>query len=89
MEDLLEENRRAAEEKKKFRDQFADYREEINGFLNRKAHEEILAYVQSDKMGVMSKIENEAAIMAVILSIWQMEAQEGITEGILTGISDV
>jgi len=89
MEDLLEENRRVAEEKRKLRDQFADYREEINDFLNRKAYEELLAYVQSDKMGVMSKIENEAAIMRVVLSIWQMEEQEGITEGILTGISDL
>ena len=38
---------------------------------------------------ILSKLENHAAIMWIIVSIYQMETEEGIEEGIFSGISDM
>lgn len=86
MEDLLENSRQSAEQKRKFKEEFAGYQKEIDEFLGKKAYGELLEYFQSDKMGIMSKIENDAAVMCIILSIYQMEMQEGVEQGIFNGI---
>ena len=76
-------------ERRKLLESFAGYQEEIDGFLKKGAYSELLEYYQTEKMMILSKLENHAAIMWIIVSIYQMETEEGIEEGIFSGISDM
>ena len=81
--------RRSAEEKKKWKEEFAGYQRNVDELLRKKAYQELLDFCFSEEMQIMSKIENEAAVLNVIASIFQMEKEEGIQQGIFTEISDM
>lgn len=85
----IEREKHEAEERRKFLEDFADYQKKVNELLKRKAYSELLEYYQTEKMNMVSKLENKAAIMWIILSVYQMEIDEGIEEGILSEFSDM
>lgn len=85
----IEREQLESEEKRKFLESCAGYQEEVNGFLKKGAYSELLQYYQTKKMMMLSKLENNAAIMWIMISIYQMETEEGIEEGIFSGILDM
>jgi len=87
--DEIEQEQLEIAERRKLLESFPGYQEEIDGFLKKGAYSELLEYFQTEKMMILSKLENHAAIMWIIVSIYQMETEEGIEEGIFSGISDM
>lgn len=87
--ETFEVEKQEQELKRKIRQAYPNYRQEIDDFLGREAYGGLLEYYQSQKMRELSCIENDAAILAVILSIYHMEQQEGMEHGILSGIHDL
>lgn len=87
--DEIEKEQLEIVERRKLMESFAGYQEEIDEFLKKGAYSELLEYYQTEKMMILSKLENHAAIMWIIVSIYQMETEEGIEEGIFSGISDM
>lgn len=85
----IEREKHEAEERRKFLEDFADYQKKVNELLKRREYSELLEYYQTEKMSMVSKLENKAAIMWIILNIYQMEIDEGIEEGILSKFSDM
>lgn len=83
---LMEEKKREAEEKRKLREQFAGYQQEIDSFLGREAYGELLEYYQTEKMQLLSKIDNDVAILSIILNIYKDELQEHVPNNILSNI---
>lgn len=77
------------EERRKLLEDFAGYQKEVDDLLRKGAYSELLEYYQTEKMSMVSKLENQAAIMWIILSIYQMEIDEGIEEGILSECSEM
>lgn len=85
----IEKEKCEEEEKRKLLESFAGYQRDIDDLLESRSYSKLLEYFQSDKMKLISKIENQAAVMGIVLSIYQMETEEGIEEGIFSGIFDM
>lgn len=85
----IEQDKAGAQRDREFRKKYIGYQERINDFLRRQAYQDLQAYFQTEEMGKICRIENDAAIMGIILSIYQMELEEGIQKGILSGIFDL
>ena len=86
---VIEQERRREEENKKFRQQFAGYKEEINSFLEREAYEELLDYYMTDNFKKLCLLETEAAVINVVLSIYQEEVNNNSEKKILNGIHNM
>lgn len=80
---------RREEENKKFLQQYSRYREEIDGMLGRKAYEELLDYFRTEDVRKLCHMETEAAIMNVVLAIYQDEIKNGCEIQILSGIHNI
>lgn len=75
-----------AENIRNLKEQLAGYRKRADQLLDKGEYQELMSLFQADEMKMLSKVENEAAQFLIILSIYEMERQEGIQSGILTGI---
>ena len=82
----MEEKKREAEQKRRLREAFAGCRREIDSFLVREAYGDLLEYYQSEKIQLLSKIENDIAVLSIILDIYKEELQEPVPNGILSNI---
>ncbi len=85
-ENFMEEKKRESEEKKRLKEEFAGYQQEIDTFLEREGYGELLEYFQSEKMQLLSKIDNDVAVLSIILDIYKEELQEHVPSGILSNI---
>lgn len=85
----IQEEQHEVEEREKLMEGFAGYQETVDDLLKKGAYSELLEYYQTEKMSIVSKLENQAAIMYIILSVYQMEIDEGTEEGILSEFSDM
>lgn len=85
-ENFMEEKKREAEEKRRLREKFAGFQQEIDCFLVREAYGELLEYYRSEKMQLLSKIDNDVAVLNIILDIYKEELQEHAPNGILSNI---
>ena len=83
---IIEEERQQEEKKIELRRQLIQCRQQIEDYLKREAYEDLLAFYQTEQMQMLAGIENDVAVFLVILSIYQMELQEGTKQGILFGI---
>lgn len=84
--EVVEQERQEEEDKKKFRQQHAGYREAIDGFLAREAYDELLDYYQTEPVKKLCLMENDVAIVNIVLVIYQDELANGSEKKILTGI---
>lgn len=87
--ELMEEERRREEENKKFRQQHNEYREVIDEMLERRAYDELLDYYRTKPIRKLCLMENEVAIMNVVLAIYQDELENGSDTRILEGIHNM
>lgn len=84
--EIVVRERQREEENKKFRQQHAGYREVIDGFLAKKAYDELLDYYRTEPVRKLCLMENDVAIMNVALAIYQDELKNGSEKKILTDI---
>lgn len=84
--DVVEKERLREEENKRFRQQHSGYRDEINNMLEREVYDELLSYFKTESIQKLCLMENEAAIMNVVLGIYQDELKNGSETKILNGI---
>lgn len=89
IERIIGPERRKEEEKTKIMQSFAGYRDEIEELLRKESYQELAVYFQTEKMYQICHMENEAAIMNLILNIYEMEIQEGVESGILNEIHNM
>lgn len=85
----VEMERQEEEKRTKIRQLSEGYRDEIDELLRKESYQELEMYFQSEKIHKICQIENEAAIMNVILNIYDMEVQEGVERGILYDVHDM
>lgn len=85
-DETVKKERRREEENARLRREYAGYREEIDGFLEKKAYEELLSYQESEKFRKLCNLDSEAAIINVVLCIYRDERKNHCEEKILTGI---
>ncbi len=84
--DIVEKERRREEENKKFLQQHEGYQKEIDRMLEDKAYDELLDYYQSEPVRKLCLMENDVAIMNIVLAIYQDEVKNGSEGKILTDI---
>ena len=85
-EEKVTKERRREKENARLRQEYANYREEIDCFLEKKAYEELLSYQETDKFRKVCNLDSEAAIMNVVLCIYRDERKNHCEENILAGI---
>lgn len=83
---MIELERQLEEQNNKFRQRFLGYREELDDILAREAYEELPDYCQAEFFREMRLLENDAAIMNVVVSIYQDERKNDSENRILTGV---
>lgn len=86
---MIEQDRMEAEIMKNFLQEHAGYKEALDGFLQREAYDELLDYCKTDDFRALCYMEAEAAIMSVVLAIYEDELKEGSEKIILTDIHSV
>ena len=83
---VIEQERQREAEKAKIRRQLPGCLEQIEDLLCTEAYGELLQYFQTEHVKKLASIENDLAVFLIIMSIYQMELEEGTDQGILHGI---
>ena len=64
-------------------------KKEINKRLKAEDYASLPGLFQTEEMKEMAQLDNSFAIMHIVMSIYDMEQTEGVTEGILSGVYDM
>lgn len=83
---VMEQERQKEQEKAKMRRQLPGCLEQIEYFLRREAYGELLEFFQREDVRRLASMENDLAVFLIVLSIYQMELEEGTNQGILYGV---
>lgn len=88
-EEKIEKEKREAEEKRKLQGNIMEWKRRINEYLVEEKYVELLSVFQDKEVVELAKVDNTLAVFSIVLSIYGMEIEEGISGRILDGIHDI